>query len=480
MSAPEILRRLNEFASKNASFAGCVLAASLFPWNLAAVTVESEARGDFQWFGTLGFPDVKGCPFVRVATGRWSQSGDEPPQNHYIKGFLLATNGDAFTVLGLDLLKATLTNSSSGIPDHERIGFEVLRLDAEALALRKALQEPPGKNEVWRRFGEQTSEQVEVFTLAWGCWRQGLETEAQLLYDLARTVPARRGGHNQEPTFRQSIEKDLGHTMMWRGILDFEDVSISRLQLLDEFEKILKDYPHSEHRDRAQKTAEVLKRMIAEDQVHKTVGSNDLVRLPVDDQVKELIFQLRDQNGHQFSQPGWCDIFEDWRGTTNTPAHRLVALGYAAVPQLIAALDSDTLSRSVGYHRNFYFSHTVLTVGDCASQILQRITGRSLLVGRVPKEGREANADRRGSCSRERRTSTSRIASAKISRIGCCCFDPRRPKHNEQLGSSVFGRPDRQPPGRKRDRVSQNRIASWSYNSNAGRSRLWPASEQAG
>jgi len=354
----------------------CLFASNCF----AKTDVDSKALADFEWFGSLGFPDAKGCPFVRVATGQWSKSGDEPPQNHYVNGFLLSTNGNVFTVLSLDLSTATFTNSSSGKSEHERVGFELLKLDDEASTLRKTLQQRPDKNDSWRRFGEQTTERVEVFTFAWGCWRQGLETEAQMLYELAKTIPTGRGGHNEEPTFRQSVEKDLGHTMMWRAILDFEDVSISRPQLLNKFQRILKNYPHSEHRERAQKTAEVLKRMISEEQVHTSVGSNELARLPVKDQVTELIFQLRDQNGHQYSQPGWCDIFGDWSGATNTPAHRLVALGYAAVPQLIAALDSDTFSRSVGYHRNFYFSHTVLTVGDCASQILQRITGRSFFV----------------------------------------------------------------------------------------------------
>ena len=362
--------------------------------------VDANALADFEWFNGLGFPDVKGSTLVRVATGQWSQRGDEPRQNRYEKGFLLATNGNVFTILSLSLSKPTFTNSSLGKLEHERVGFEVLKLDTEASALGKALQQRQGRNDLWPRFGEQTTERVEIFTLAWGCWRQGLEAEAQLLYELAKTLPTGRSGHNEEPTFRQSVEKDLGHTMMWRAVLDFEDVSISRHQLLDEFEKIVKNYPHSEHRERARKTAEVLKRMIAEDQAHKpltptlspsdgarekkantsAVMYNELVRLPVEEQVRELIFQLREQNGHQYSQPGSCDIFADWGRTTNTPAHRLVALGYAAVPQLIAALDSDALSRSVGYHRNFYFSHTVLTVGDCAAQILQRITGRSFFV----------------------------------------------------------------------------------------------------
>jgi hypothetical protein len=117
--------------------------------------------------------------------------------------------------------------------------------------------------------------------------------------------------------------------------------------------------------------------MIAEDGAHRKVTETELDRLPVEKQVAEFIFRLRDQNGHQCSQPGSCDIFMNYAGTTNTPAHKLVRIGYPAVPQLIAALDDPTFTRSVGYWRDFTFSHTVLTVGDCAATILRSITGKS-------------------------------------------------------------------------------------------------------
>jgi hypothetical protein len=55
----------------------------------------------------------------------------------------------------------------------------------------------------------------------------------------------------------------------------------------------------------------------------------------------------------------------------------LVKIGYPAIPQLITALDDRRFTRSVGYHRDFYFSHYVLRVGDAALAIIERIAGRS-------------------------------------------------------------------------------------------------------
>src|SRR5262249_17630991 len=85
-----------------------------------------------------------------------------------------------------------------------------------------------------------------------------------------------------------------------------------------------------------------------------------------------------EQTGFQWSQPGWCDIFRNLAGDESTPAHQLVNLGYDAVPELIKVLGDQRFTRAVGYGRNFFFSHHVLTVGECGQTILERISGLSL------------------------------------------------------------------------------------------------------
>jgi hypothetical protein len=364
----------------------------------------SDARravSDFQWFGTLGFPDVKDCPYVQVATGAWSQSGNDPPRNTYVNGFLLFTNTNYFRVLTLDLSIRMFTNSAVAKPEYERVGFQILNFKREAELRLKELRIPPGKNNFFRRFGAQVPEETEVFVLSWACWRQGHRSAAMDLYREADKLPKNPASSSRrmtvrekvsdlcesaktwfqksrtpKPTMREKMEKSIAHKLMWSAVVEFGDPAISRPELQKQFESILRYYPHSEHRQQAQTISQILNRMIAEDRAHPRISPEGIPHLHEQERVRELIFQLRDQNGHQWSQPGSCDIFDDWGGVTNTPAHQLLKLGYAAVPQLIAALDSDALSRSVGYHRNFYFSHHVLTVGDCAEQILERMTGK--------------------------------------------------------------------------------------------------------
>lgn len=218
--------------------------------------------------------------------------------------------------------------------------------------------------------------------VAWACWREGLDELAAELFDHAVRTPNGYGYNSDDPP-KESLQKlvaaDLAHTEMWRGVLAFGDQAIPRKELLKRFEHIVKHYPESEHHKAAKATVDLLAKMIMEDAAHEKLARK-LVELNKKEQVAELIFQLRDQNGHQFMQPGSCDIFDTLAGKKGTPAHKLVDLGYEAVPHLIEHLDDERYTRSVGYHRNFYFSHHVLRVGECAHTIISRIAGRSFYV----------------------------------------------------------------------------------------------------
>jgi hypothetical protein len=346
----------------------------------------------FTWFNTLGFPDAKGRPFVRVATGYWSQTGSSP-ENSYVHGLLLEEKGEDFTVLTLDLTTRSFHKTPKNAPEHERVGYEKLDLSKWTADYLKWLHEAAAKKDDFMRqatraFGRrQLAERAEIFVIAWVCWRNGLDKEAGQIYNQAAGVPAETRGRDRpaEQSFRQGLAVDIGHGQMWQAVLDFGHPSVSRPQLLERFERIVRNYPQSEHVTRARETITLLKQMIKEDEEHakKRAAGKPFEQLSKREQIEELIFQLRDQNGKQDSQPGSCDIFDDFDPETrgrvdkDTPAHQLVKMGYDAIPQLIEVLEDQRFTRSVGYHRDFYFSHYVLRVGDCAEQIITRIAGRS-------------------------------------------------------------------------------------------------------
>ncbi len=192
---------------------------------------------------------------------------------------------------------------------------------------------------------------------------------------------------NETDTLRQSLEEELALSALWRITLQFSLPAMTRERLLTEVETALKRFPGAARAGDLKTMAARLRNMIAKDREHAAKVKPFESMTPAG-QAAELVFQLRDQTGRQNSQPGMCDIFgvgfaggftgpRTGKVSDTTPAGKLVKLGYVAVPALIDALTSETYSRAVGFWRDFRFSHSVLTVGDCAQQTLEVIAGRS-------------------------------------------------------------------------------------------------------
>ena len=325
------------------------------------------------WLDELGYQDLSKAAVVNVATGQWYKSGDEPEKNTYIIGFLTAEEGENFTVVDLTGEQTTYAKKVNVAP-FEAVFFE--RLDLKEVVKARLESEKKNKpDDHWARFGEMTSEPFETVFLARACASQGLNKEAHELFELANRQWKERD-REKAISLIEFLKKDQAHTRMWRAVLAFGTPKISRPKLLAQFEDITKHFPESKHVERAQKTVDLLKKMIEEDKAHAAKQILPLDELEGEALIAELIYQLRNQNGQQWSQPGACNIFLDERGE-ESPAAKLVTLGFPAVPQLIEVLEDQGFTRSVGYHRNFYFSHHVLRVGDCAERILCRIAGRS-------------------------------------------------------------------------------------------------------
>jgi hypothetical protein len=341
--------------------------------------VSPEAKMNFEWFGALGFPDVKGCQFVRI-TVKWSDPKGKFPTTYENKNeFLLTGYQNAFTVLDLELFRRSYPATMPDAETHMEASFEPADLKSEAASLLNRISGLKRDEDLFDRLEERVSKRVHTFVLAWACWRNGLDDEAEQLYEASKHL---RYGMEEvdENNFQHVLEEEISYAVIWRAVVDFGNVSVSRPKLLNEFQNFIKHYPHSSHQERAKKIVEMLTRMIAGDEAHAKIAPTNLDQLPVEERVRELIFQLRNQHGEQPGQPAWCDIFSDRRGVTNTPAHQLVKIGYPAVPQLIAALEDPAFTRSVSYWRDFTFSHNVLIVGDCAMEILGRITGKYFYV----------------------------------------------------------------------------------------------------
>ena len=199
------------------------------------------------------------------------------------------------------------------------------------------------------------------------------------------------------PPVKVKVDAPDDTLAIWGIVQGFDVPTIERSDLLRKSEKFVKDFPQSKHVDRAKELVRILTRMSAEQMP------------PQSKPIERLIFLLRDQHGAQIMQPGSCDIlFADRLNMAiheaapelagkydPSPAQKLINTGFDAIPLLIDHVDDDTLTRSVGYHRSFYFSHHVLRVSDCVKTILHEIapTGRVFEIGDDPAMTKRAMKD---------------------------------------------------------------------------------------
>lgn len=167
-----------------------------------------------------------------------------------------------------------------------------------------------------------------------------------------------------------------------KAIEDVENISVTRSQLLAEFQTIVTNDPTLEYHTWAQQMTSILAKMVAEDKTHVRATPADLNQLPTDERVQELIFELRDKNSNELWRFGEQP---QTNAVSNTAYEQLIAMGYSAVPQLIQAIDDPELTRSlkVTFHKygsmpeDSHISHKILNVGDYVVAIFEQIAGRT-------------------------------------------------------------------------------------------------------
>jgi hypothetical protein len=339
------------------------------------IPILTEVQGAYRWFDTLGYPDLTGRDYLRVATGWYSQIDNAAPTNTYLYAFLLQDAGDQFTVLTTDLRTLTFVKTPFGTEEYQRVGYETLDLHSGVNArLTEVSQRREQVDPYLLDWGRQLGVRSQLFVLARACAANGLDDLAYQVYGYATDLGDPKQGRAAPRRLWPIVQDELAYATIWRDVLDFEDLTIPRQELLHRSEQFLLHFPQSEYTPRAAEAVALLRQMIEEDRAHAN-AAKPVSMMTLDERIAELIFQLREQHGYQWGQPGWNDIFSDERGEAS-PAHQLVKIGYPAIPQLIPALDDRRFTRSVGYGRDFFFSHEVLRVGDAALTIIERIAGR--------------------------------------------------------------------------------------------------------
>lgn len=410
------------WTSHKSSLPGCVLLFAILTTSSLLVAQDSQDADRreelMRWFGSLEFPDVKGLRFVRVSSETSSLDGAKESRHFF--GFVTEESEETLTVLGLNFYEAEYEKGA-------QLTFWLRPVEMRTTELGKYVEsylmfaDRRSRNEMSEYeitdFGS-ISPCTEAVVLSWACDRRGLEGLATKLFaraeveaskpeslyfapyvpafdSLERLIEREKKKYTKDLTLRQIVERDLSRMRAGEVLEDLGDESLTRPQLLARLENFQRRFRNTEQAELVPRTIALLEQMIEEDERHAMLRQDGLPfdQLGRDEQIAELIFQLRDQHGRSIDSPGSFVFFED----DNSPARRLARYGFDAVPQLIAALDDTRLTRAAGYGEEYMFTDRVLRVGDCAEQILARIAGRRSFADRTSQGAelmREDNARR--------------------------------------------------------------------------------------
>jgi hypothetical protein len=375
---------------------------------ILGVVGRAQAQGDtkeiLDWFNALGFPDLSSAKLVRVATGTAGSSGGRPLEKQFFPAFLLKTHGRSFTVFLLDLRTETFEQSLPGTEELGRVGYEIIDLKA---AVEKYLQTraKPKEGEDSLFVGHEFWGGIDSLVVARACRQQGHGELARALLEESRKDFGRRFGGEEAKSFRQQLIDAVAQALLQRAVFGFADQDISRKDLLARFELIIDHCPESEnkgdvrplnvccwslgrHTEPSRYYRDRLRAMVKEDEELSRRPKKAESEMSRRELIADLIQQLRDQRGQQWSWPGRCEIFnpqfpDRTRGVEGMAADRLATIGLEAVPQLIDALDDKRFSRVVESHHDSVY---MLRVSDCARLVIERLAGRTFADRSAPEE----------------------------------------------------------------------------------------------
>jgi hypothetical protein len=359
----------------------CVSAGLFAQAQSASLPSKEDLAETTAWFDSMKWPDLAGKPFVEFTFGRWEYEEGKFADGPKRRGFLVAEDNTEFTLFSFDLEEhesylalTRIPKSDPADPPEIRITRRVVELDAVADGLLTKLQRVRDQSDKWWMVrGRKLSNHAAVFIFARFCARAGRK-------DLAKRLDAELLALDDSiwlddpelscSSFRDGIESQIARALMWGAIEDCGDAKMTRLQMLAQFERILRDFPASQYHAQASGFAEMLRMMVAEDEAHE-LATRPFDTMSEEEKVRELIFRLRDQRSLPESPTGGWD--------KDSPAEQLVKLGHVAVPALIETLGDERLTRFCQPSMaNAFDFDSICTVGQCAQRILGSISGRSL------------------------------------------------------------------------------------------------------
>ena len=318
-----------------------------------------------RWVDGLDFGFAAAQPFVRAQTGEvLRQDSRMIPETTHGRLLWESEDKNSCRLLTLDLNEVELTRRPEDPDGDETPAILWEKIDPREHG-EEWLAKPWGYYTYQRRVRNGLNFHLYAVFLIHAL-RQAGE------FDLAEQLLAKTRNHkpNNEAkrwrldfdAFQQAVNDELSEIEKQRALAIYADPDVTPEGAIAKCQDVLRRFPNTEGAAECRVMIALLREVSKTHQPAKEAQSEEL-------RIAALIIQLQDQNGIQWMSPGQCDPFNDPR-REQSPAHQLVAIGNAAVPQLIEALSDQRVSRSRQLRGPY------LSVGEIAKAVLERTAGR--------------------------------------------------------------------------------------------------------
>jgi len=204
--------------------------------------------------------------------------------------------------------------------------------------------------------------------LATALMQNGEGELARALFEKAFRFQAQNPRDRDLRLFQAHLAESFSAVRFQRVVDENARPEVPRSEVLARLDELLQQFPRTSTAEKARSMREALL-VTCEYRGEPFLEAEDLAELAPEARIDELIRQLETQRGGQMISKGYCDPFFDPRGA-ESPAAQLAAMGRAALPRLIEAMDDPRLTRSPA--RDGY----TLRVGEVAISVIERIAMR--------------------------------------------------------------------------------------------------------
>lgn len=323
------------------------------------------------WFEGLGYPDVRSLPFVRVWTGSsWTTTdgkGDRHVELEPALGWLTSEDGDRFRVFTTELRTDRFRRRDVPGRPEDRVAYDRIDLVGtvreglaalERLAAFEASHAPTEDrpSPIWREtdpFGDTRLVpplRFKGFVLACACAQAGHE---ELALSLWRRLAALAPWPPKDSWIVLDDLKDaIGHEARRNLILDLVPQEGRWEERLAAHRRWLDRFPDHAETDAVRAEVAALERTVRADVARRGSSRKTWGELSAAERADALVGQLSDPFAFLIEPIDGTLLATE--GVAVPPREqwvlpRLIALGDAAVPRLVEALDDDRWTRSASW-----------------------------------------------------------------------------------------------------------------------------------